>query len=225
MLTASMGNLKYDDITKAIYKVLSEGKCISNPKMKEVFVHDVRKEDKGYEEQDDTLDEVFEAVAEIMQEEDGNYEDGLEIFETYSEIRKKMQSQKMTRGFKQFPQAPLHLIGTMQAKVQQLKDRTRCHICMKLEHWKRECPRKERAWIQGRKGSGKKSEMSQKAASSQRSEGHETMVADYELKNDYGYCRVGPEALELSERFNEVFFTEENLHELEAMISKTNSFV
>ena len=171
------------------------------------------------------MDEVFEAVAEMMQEEDGNYKDGLENFETYSEIRKKMQSQKMARGFKQFPQAPLHLTGTMQAKIQQLKDRTRCHICMKPGHWKRECPRKERAWTQGRKGSGKKSEMSQKAESGQRSEGHETMVADYELKNDYGYCSMNPEALELSEPCNEVFFTEESLYELAAMISKTNSFV
>jgi hypothetical protein len=136
-----------------------------------------------------------------------------------------MQSQKMARGFKQFPQAPLHLTGTMQAKIQQLKDCTRCHICMKPGHWKRECPRKERAWTQGRKGSGKKSETTQKAESSQRNEGHETMVADYELKNDYGYCSMSPEALELSERFNEVFFTEESLHELEAMISKTNTFV
>ena len=98
-----MGSLKYNDITKAIYKVLPEGKRISNPKMKEVFVHDVWEEDEGHEEQGDTLDEVFEAVAEMMQEEDGNYKDGLENFEIYSEIRKKMQSQKMARGFKQFP--------------------------------------------------------------------------------------------------------------------------
>ena len=67
--------------------------------------------------------------------------------------------------------------------------------------------------------------MSQKAESGQRSEGHETMVADYELKNDYGYCSMNLEALELSERCNEVFFTEKSLHELAAMISKINSFV
>lgn len=60
MLTASMGSLKYEEITKAIYKVLPEGKCSSNPKIKEVFVHDVREESEIHEEQGDTLDEVFE---------------------------------------------------------------------------------------------------------------------------------------------------------------------
>ena len=225
VLTASAGSLKYKSITEAIYKVMPEGKCLTNVKTKDVFVHDVG-EEREYEEvnHEETVDDVFEAIAEVVQAEDGDYEDGLEVFETYTEIRKKMQSQKMARGFKQFPQAPLHLTGTMQAKIQQLKDRTRCHICMRPGHWKRECPKKDQKGRFG-KGGGKKSESGQKNDSAHRNDGHETMVADYESQNEVSYFGMSPEACELSDRMNEVFFSEDSLHELEKMIPNTGSFV
>ena len=93
VLTASAGSLKYQSITEASYnKVMPEGKCLTNVKAKEVFVHVVGKEQECVEtNNDETVDDVFEAIADMVQSEDGDYEDGLEVFETYTEIRKGYQ--------------------------------------------------------------------------------------------------------------------------------------
>ena len=193
---------------------MPEGKCTTNPKAKEVFIMDseMMAEDQFNEnEVVDTSDDVFEAVADYAQDMDGDYEDALEVFETYSEIRKRMQSQKIARGVRPNQQPPLQLTGTVQARIQQLKDRTRCHICMRPGHWKRECPKKDKGFTGGAaaKGSGKNQ--------SSKSEGHEAMVADHESlqKEVFG---VSHEAHELRGKFDDVFFTEDILEQLEALM-------
>lgn len=214
ILTAAQGSLQYADITEALFKVMPEGKCTTNPKAKEVFMmaDEMAQENQfSPEEEPDTAAEVFEAVADYAQDMDGDYEDALEVFETYSEIRKRMQSQKVARGFRANVQPPLQLTGTMQARIQQLKDRTRCHICLRPGHWKRKCPKKDKGSKGGAsmKGSGK--------SQASKSDGHEAMVADHEsLQNEV--AGVSHEARELRGKFDEVFFTEDSLEQLEALV-------
>ena len=166
--------------------------------------------------QEDEAADVFEAISEMVQECEGEYEDALDAYETYAEIRKRMQSQKVARGFRTAPTPHLHLTGTMQAKIQQIKDKTRCHICRALGHWKRECPRKDKGSGKGNKSYGKKCENMPK-------ETHDTMVADYELQ-----VAKGSEQDELSDidaealksQFHEAFFTDDSVSELETLLAQ-----
>ena len=150
-------SLKYEDVTTALSKVLPEGKCLVQPKSRDIFISEDHEgeppEAYGIEE---NAAEVFEAVAEMVQEGEGDYEDALDAYETYAEIRKRMQSQKVSRGFRTAPPQHLHLTGTMQAKIQQIKDKTRCHICRQFGHWKRECPKKDKGYGKGQQTGNQK---------------------------------------------------------------------
>ena len=150
VLTASSGSLKYESIVEAVSKVMLEGKYAVAPKAKDVFLLEDGSEFQMQEAvipnvEDEMVDEVFEAIALHVQEQDGEYKDALEVFETYTDIRRKMQQQKMARGFKGGATSHLHLEGTMQGKLQQIKDRTRCFICLRPGYWKRECPKKDKS--------------------------------------------------------------------------------
>ena len=219
VLTAAAGSLKYAELTAAIYKVMPEGKCNSSIKAKEVFMHEgSQQKDEGDEQVCfDEENEVFEALADYAQEEGADYEDALEVYEAYQEIRKRMQNQKMARGFRPTAPPPLRLTGTMQAKIQQLKDRTKCHICLQPGHWKRECPRKDsrKNATFGGKATGKKGEPSNR-------EGHDSMVADYEHVYHDGTL-MSHEARELSVSQNEVFFSEKDLGALETLLVNEGS--
>ena len=66
----------------------------------------------------------------------------LEVFETYKEVRKRMQDKKMGRGYRKEPKQSWSLTGTVKGKIETLKSRTRCHLCQEKGHWKRECPKR-----------------------------------------------------------------------------------
>lgn len=106
----------------------------------------------------------------------------------------------------------MKLTGTMQARIQQLKDRSKCHIYMRTGHWKKECPRRDRSMGRSTaKGSGKSGEPN-------RTEGHESMVADYDPVITEDGSWMTREAHELSASHSEVFFSTETLQELETLI-------
>ena len=108
-------------------------------------------------EEEDDLQAVMDMVAEEVQgREDWEEEDVLETFETYTDIRRKLQESKNGRGY--FPKPSLgkgggksnassswQISGTLRGKIDQLKARTRCHRCKRLGHWKKECPLKSSA--------------------------------------------------------------------------------
>ncbi|CAL1167422.1 unnamed protein product [Cladocopium goreaui] len=217
ILTSTSGSLKYEDVTTALTKVLPEGKCLVQVKSKDIFVTENQEDEprEVYVQEDEAAD-VFEAVAEMVQECEGEYEDALDAYETYAEIRKRMQSQKVARGFRTPPTPHLHLTGTMQAKIQQMKDKTRCHICRALGHWKRECPKKD-------KGSGKGTKSYGKRAENMPKETHDAMVADYELQGARGseqeeLSDIDAEALK--SQFHEAFFTDDSVSELETLLAQ-----
>ena len=156
VLTATSGSLKVGDIIKALKAVFPNGKGSSGKRDREVFLAD----DSGEEEaasgvmgavnasaDEDTL-EVMEVIADQVQE-DSSYEseDALEVYETYKEIKRKVQEKRTSRGFRspnvqKKMEHQYQLQGSMRGKVELLKSRTKCHGCGcgKVGHWKKECP-------------------------------------------------------------------------------------
>ena len=223
VLTASSGSLKYESIVEAVSKVMPEGKCAVAPKAKDVFLLEDGSEFQMQEAvipnvEEETVDEVFEAIALHVQEQDGEYEDALEVFETYTDIRRKMQQQKMARGFKGGATSHLHLEGTMQGKLQQIKDRTRCFICLRPGHWKRECPKKDKSQSKG--SSGGKGQKNEKT----KQDGYEAMVADLESANESRVLSM--DAARWKEQLEqEAFFTEEHVNQLDVMFTEAESTI
>ena len=88
--------------------------------------------------------EIMEAIAEeIQQNEEYESEDALDTFEAYAVVRRKLQEKKMSRGFKNVDSRSdqgWKLNGTIKAKIESIKARTKCHRCNRIGHWKKECP-------------------------------------------------------------------------------------
>lgn len=212
VLTASKGSLEVEEVTKAVASVFTQGKCTSNVKPKEIFMTEEWESEQG---PDDEMDEVFEAIAELTQEQDGDGEEMLECFETYKDSRRRVQHQKTSRGFRQ-PNAgakefqlsgakEFQLSGTLKAKLQQIKQRTRCHVCREFGHWKRECPKKDTTG----KASGR--------ATSSGKPVQDALVADASQWMD-------EEVRELRDALShEVLFTDESILEVDAMIAQQES--
>ena len=144
LLTATGGSLKYDAINRAVKSVFPQGKCntVAN-RMKDVYAAEEEDgtESQGREQDGEELD-VFQIVADQIQgQEQYDEEDALDVLETYQDIRRKVQQKRTGRGFR--PTATTwNLTGTVRGKLDQLKQKTRCHICKQPGHWKKECPQK-----------------------------------------------------------------------------------
>ena len=140
VLTATRGELKKDEIAQAIKAVFPEGKGGVSQRQRDVFY---TAEDEHTGDVEDTeLQDVLEALEEYQAEDQLDDESILEAFETYSEIRKKITERKKQRGFTPNDGARWRLSGTVSGGLEQLKSRTRCHLCKRYGHWKRECPTK-----------------------------------------------------------------------------------
>ena len=130
ILTATQGSLKYDSINKAIKSIFPQGKCTSTAtRLKDVYAAEIDDNEgvvaaEGVEDED----EVFQVVADQFQNQD-QYDDEevLVVLETYQDIRRKLQQKKMGRGYKQ-PPASWSLTGTVKGRLEQLKQKTKCHI-------------------------------------------------------------------------------------------------
>ena len=119
-------------------------------KVREVFeaTYDAGTPDQETDETD--TEDVFQVVANQMQAQDTHdEEDAIEVFESYQNIRRQMQQKKMARGYKQPASNPTWtLSGTLRGKIEQMKARSRCHVCNERGHWKRECPRRKSGSVQ-----------------------------------------------------------------------------
>lgn len=140
VLTATKGKLDLKEITSAVKNVFPEGKGTQ----KEVLIA----ESGPVEEESDDLQDALDVFSADVQGRDGDDEEILECFENYVDIRKKITEQKKSRRYfprpaSEKPSAGWRLTGSIDGKIQQLKQRSRCHLCHRFGHWKRKCPLKK----------------------------------------------------------------------------------
>ena len=176
VLTHTRGSLKYADVNSAAQAIFPQG-CAKTGggKSREVFETELLEEPGKTNQETDELDgdDVFQVIADqIQSQETYDDEEAIEVFESYQDIRRKMQQKKMARGYKATGTGSTWtLSGTVRGKIEQLKARSRCHICQERGHWKRECPKRKPGGAQ--QASGKQSQ-----ASAKTSQTSEAMIMD-----------------------------------------------
>ncbi|CAE7240454.1 unnamed protein product [Symbiodinium sp. CCMP2592] len=140
VLTAAAGDMA--QVWKAVQSIFPEGKAGPAPKQREAFQAEAPNEE-------DEVQMVMESVAEEIQDNDLSDEGAVEAFESYAEVRKRLLEKKKARGFAPVPRAKpgdeqrWKLTGSVNARLESLKARTRWYLCKRLGHWKRECPGKK----------------------------------------------------------------------------------
>lgn len=143
LLTATSGDLGYDKLVKAMKAVFPEGKGSSVTKnSKDVFAADA---DADSEESDEMQCALDVMVADMQSRDDYDEEELLEAFESYTDVRRRMQEQKKNRGYypRNFEKGKTEgykITGAIRGRIDAIKARTRCHHCKQTGHWKRECP-------------------------------------------------------------------------------------
>ena len=152
IMTATAGKLDYEPVAKAVRAIFPEGKGSAGRNPKDAFT--AEPEDREIvEAEEDEEQKALELLAEDIQgKEDYDEEEVLDAFESYVDVRRRMQEQKKNRGYfpakaggqvrwKAGPES-WKLTGTVSGRVEALKSRTRCHHCKQFGHWKKECPMK-----------------------------------------------------------------------------------
>ena len=144
VLTATGGKMEIKEVIANVRAIFPEAK--GTTRNKEVF--EVAAEMRSSETpldlqgQSETIEEVLEVITDPLQG-SGDEEEALEIFESYVEVRKKLQEKKKSRGFMPRDEASQWRVsGSIKGRIDLLKQKTRCHLCKRLGHWKKECPEK-----------------------------------------------------------------------------------
>ena len=142
ILTTTGGSYSVDEVNRAVRAVLANTKGSAKPK--ETFATD--RADNGTPELSDDEEVIQVLAADVQSRDTYSDEEVVEVFETYKQVRAKMQEFKKTRGYRPVGSGsgagshePWKLRGTISAKIEQMKARTRCHKCGKYGHWKKEC--------------------------------------------------------------------------------------
>ena len=198
ILTATHGVLKFKEVSDAVKAIYPDGKGTASSKSKEIFLTDNPGE---YQDEEDEVLEAMETIAEEWQSRDDiEDEDVLDVFESYSEIRRKMAEKRKARGFGGSSAEPQkwRLSGSVTGRIEMLKSKTRCHLCKRLGHWKRECPNLQK------KGNGKSAGMRASTSASSAGRGTEALVIE---ENDSGsadvYLAESAETWQLLEKFKQ----------------------
>lgn len=148
ILTTTGGDMELKKVVEAVKNVFPEGKG-STRSGKEVFMAETEEQNiisEASGSRDMVENEVFE-VAEIVTDpyqDSGDEEEALEVFESYAQVRRKLQERRKDRGFSGGrigdDGQQWKLQGTVRGRLELLKAKTKCHLCRKTGHWKRECP-------------------------------------------------------------------------------------
>ena len=139
LLTATAGSYKVGAVVNAVKAILANQR--GTHKQKETFSAE---SEVNYTEASDDEQLVQVLAAELQDKPDYHDEELIEVYETYKQVRSKMNEVKKTRGFRSFGdgsrgQQPWKLTGSISARIEQAKRVSRCHKCGQLGHWKREC--------------------------------------------------------------------------------------
>ena len=139
LLTATAGSYKVGAVVTAVKAILANQRGIN--KQKETYAAE-RVEAPADVSDDEELVQVL--AAELQGKPEYHEEELIEVYETYKQVRSKMNEVKKTRGYRSFGdgsrgQRPWKLTGSISAQIEQAKRVSRCHKCGQLGHWKREC--------------------------------------------------------------------------------------
>ena len=142
ILTASQGSYQIDKVEKSIRAVLPNAKGIAKVQ-KDTFTVEGSVSghgDFGDSEDDDEILQVL--VSDMQMNDDYDEENMLDTFETYKQVRSRIMENKKVRGYKPTTtgRLPWKLTGSISAKLDQVRARTRCFRCNQIGHWKKECP-------------------------------------------------------------------------------------
>ena len=146
IMTGTGGSYEIKDIYKAVKAILPNVKGTASKSGRErdtlVAEHPAVSED----EDDSELVQVL--AAELQQKDEYEDEELLDVYETYKQVRMKMNDAKKARGYRSTPAAgvgmgrgPWKLQGSISARLEQAKAASQCHRCKQYGHWKRECPK------------------------------------------------------------------------------------
>ena len=134
ILTATGGKMEVKEVIANVRAIFPEGK--GTTRNKDVF--EVTAEMRSSETpldlqgQSETIEEVLEVITDPLQG-SGDEEEALEIFESYVEVRKKLQEKKKSRGFMPRDEASQWRVsGSIKGRIDLLKQKTRCHLCKRL---------------------------------------------------------------------------------------------
>lgn len=89
----------------------------------------------------ETLEGVLEVIADPLQN-GGDEEEALEMFESHAaEVRRKLQEKRQGRGFQnnRDKASQWKVSGTVRGRLDMPKQKTKCHLCKRTGHGKREC--------------------------------------------------------------------------------------
>ncbi|CAE7172674.1 unnamed protein product [Symbiodinium microadriaticum] len=124
LMTHTKGSLKYEDVVQAIQAIYPQGAAkTGGNRTKEIF----EAAENGVEnESEELVEDVFQAVAEHVQaSEEYDDEDALDVFETYKEVRKRLQQKRLGRGYEAEQGQQWKLSGTVKGKLEMLKSKTK----------------------------------------------------------------------------------------------------
>lgn len=141
LLTSTGGSYQIDKLEKAVRSVLPNATGTTKQTKETYVTDDFEEEDTSSGAEDSEILQVL--VADMQQNDEYDEEGMLEVFETYKQVRTKLLEAKKTRGFKSMTnnkdKTPWRLTGSISARLDQVRARTRCFKCNQLGHWKREC--------------------------------------------------------------------------------------
>ena len=146
IMTGTGGSYEIKDVYKAVKAILPNVKGTASKSGREKDTLVAEQPVASDEEDDSELVQVL--AAELQQKDEYEDEELLDVYETYKQVRMKMNDAKKARGYRSTSAAsvgvgrgPWKLQGSISARLEQAKAASQCHRCKQYGHWKRECPK------------------------------------------------------------------------------------
>jgi len=142
----------------------------------------------GDDEDDSELAQVL--AAELQKKDEYEDEELLDVYETYQQVRMKMNDAEKARGYRSTSAAsvgvgrgPWKLQGSISARLEQAKAASQCHRRKQYGHWKRECPKGKGKGQRGSSSAAKEVHIVDSGAGFE-DEDYEEMIRDIDAEVD-----------------------------------------